>query len=947
MNLGKFWLPFALCLSSVPTLFYGQAADNTTPCPAAPAVLKTAGANIFDDQQEQYLGDAIAEWMEPDLKLVKSSSENDYLTAIGQKLLAALPPTGEHFQFRLYESGELNAFSVAGGRVYISTKLVAAAKTEDDIAGVVAHELGHLLTHQVAVEMTVAHRRNLGVTSVSDRADVFARFHQLLATQPPKGHPSDDSKAEDRNQDIADQIAIYAMMRAGYQPRAFATFFDMLSDNHGKTGGALSDFFGITKADSKRYRAALKLVATIPPHCVAPSATSASAFAAWRQTVIEHKSAEPATQSAEEKIVILDPPLRAELDRIRFSPDGKYILAQDESTVFISSVSPLKFIFKIDAPDAMSARFTPDSQRVVFHNSALRVEEWSITDQKRLSVHEVVFPKGCQQTALAPDGKLLLCAGIEIAGDFPKVYLDLINVETGSHVYENHSFYAPGMMGSESEFWQLYYESLVGGDVVETAFSGNGRYLLVSTGSSTMAYDCFEHHPVGLGGNLQHLYQIPFAFVGSDRVALQNYLEPMKSSIYAFPSGAKVQLFSMGREYLESVTQGDAVILRPLKDYAAGLVDLHTNKFLLVSKADPLDFYGQVSATESGKGGIELHPLSGAVQELDLPQSALGSLTTSAISPDGKYLVVSGRTRSAAWELATGKRVYLIRPVSGAWIDTSNQLYASYPKFRGADAIMGRFDLEKRDAQALSFTLPEHAWQIGDLIVQYKPGKNKSIDRNAVLEIRNVKDNAILWSRNYPQETPATWATSSDSSMILAWDLGSAGARDELKNLPALAPQVAALKDKKKGLLLEVVDKHTGQPIHQLVVPDRDLSKGWADTRRGRAMGDYVLVRGELDNTVIYRVSDGARIGEVFGSPMAQNSELHLFCVRNRENELVIYDAATAKEQRHYNFDSPVRLVAFRPSEHSVLVLTADQKVHRLPFDSAPESATQVAGTTK
>src|SRR5271170_2561358 len=123
MNVRRLIFSAVLCSICLPAVCFSQAPNDATPCPAAPAILNSSGKNIFNDQQEQYLGDAIAEWIEPDLKLIPHSGENDYLAGIGQKLLAALPLSGIHFQFRLYDSGELNAFSVAGGRVYISRKL--------------------------------------------------------------------------------------------------------------------------------------------------------------------------------------------------------------------------------------------------------------------------------------------------------------------------------------------------------------------------------------------------------------------------------------------------------------------------------------------------------------------------------------------------------------------------------------------------------------------------------------------------------------------------------------------------------------------------------------------------------------------------------------------------------------------------------------------------------
>jgi hypothetical protein len=56
-----------------------------------------------------------------------------------------------------------------------------------------------------------------------------------------------------------------------------------------------------------------------------------------------------------------------DLERLRFSRDGKSILAQDESSVFVMSRDPLKILFRFDATDSMPAEFSPDSQHIVFH----------------------------------------------------------------------------------------------------------------------------------------------------------------------------------------------------------------------------------------------------------------------------------------------------------------------------------------------------------------------------------------------------------------------------------------------------------------------------------------------------------------------------------------------------------------------------------------------------
>jgi len=131
-------------------------------CPAPPSVLKSTQPNIFSEQQEQWLGDAMAERLAGMYTPVKDAAQNAYLDKIGSRLLAVLPPTQIKFRFELVESSEINGFSLAGGRVYLTRKLVANARSEDEVAGVIAHEMGHILSHQFAIETTADLKKLLG-----------------------------------------------------------------------------------------------------------------------------------------------------------------------------------------------------------------------------------------------------------------------------------------------------------------------------------------------------------------------------------------------------------------------------------------------------------------------------------------------------------------------------------------------------------------------------------------------------------------------------------------------------------------------------------------------------------------------------------------------------------------------------------------------------------------
>src|SRR5215472_16574478 len=94
---NRFIPAFLLCL------LLPHAAHPQTPAPSPcdldqPPVV-AAGASIFTDAQEQDLGDALAEYVESDMRIAPPAAD-DQLTRIGERLLAGLPSTGVHYRFR-------------------------------------------------------------------------------------------------------------------------------------------------------------------------------------------------------------------------------------------------------------------------------------------------------------------------------------------------------------------------------------------------------------------------------------------------------------------------------------------------------------------------------------------------------------------------------------------------------------------------------------------------------------------------------------------------------------------------------------------------------------------------------------------------------------------------------------------------------------------------------
>jgi len=312
----------ALLSASLTFLAIAQA-QSTSPCSIAQSQTAITAPNIFNDHAEQDLGDALAEMVEANYRIAKPLAD-DQLTRIGEKLLKYMPAGSIHYTFRVYDSGEINAFAIAGGRVYISRKMLAAVKNEDELAGVVAHELGHLVTHQTAIELTRVFRIRLGITQVGDRADVFARVHQMESTAAKAKEIEGD---EESQQLVADRISFYALVQAGYAPESFVNFLDISMANKGKTGSWITDLFGLTRGASQRYREARKLLAELPAGCKGRKPSASETFLQWKEAAASERVQLVAQGIEDDRPLPLQPPLRSSYWNIHFSPNGKYVLA--------------------------------------------------------------------------------------------------------------------------------------------------------------------------------------------------------------------------------------------------------------------------------------------------------------------------------------------------------------------------------------------------------------------------------------------------------------------------------------------------------------------------------------------------------------------------------------------------------------------------------------------
>jgi WD40 repeat protein len=900
-------------------------------CPPPPALSAPAAPNIFNAQQELDLGDVEAEWLEKNFRVIHDDELADHLNVIANRILAQLPPTQLKFRVILINSPIVNSFSVGAGRIYVTRKMVAFLRNDDELAGMLGHEMGHILTHQNAIEMTRTFHDILGVNSVGDRKDIFEKFNRMLDTiARDRGvlvkTAERQQREEEPHQYEADRVALYAAAAAGFSPQAFVEFYDRLALTQGKTGNLLTDLFQVTKPGEKRLREIHKSESLLPASCreIAPAAPSAE-FLAWQSEVIAYSvlgHREHLVGALSKKP--LNPPLRTDIRNLKFSPNGEYSLAQDDASIFVFANDPFAFLFRIAGGESHEAQFSPDSQKILLLTRGLRIEEWSIDDQERTNVHEMALPEGCTQSSLSHDGKLLACVTHQL--DF-----SLLDVQLGNVLFTKKAYFEPDLYGPLGEYFRqvtLILAESSDARWIHMAFSPDDHYFAATGSRKAIAVDVTTHTQIPLHGALGDMLKETFAFLGPDRVIVQNHSDPKNSALIEFSTGKVLERIPINpRQDMEAPTRGEYVILKPVKDAQVGVLDLQSQNFVISSKkSSAIDVFDGDVLTQraSGEVGIFDLPTHKSKGEAELPKSSLGALRAVAVSPDLRWLAVSGTSRGAVWDLSSSKRLYYTRGFRGAYFDGDHAFYADFPKEDPQERSIARADLT-REAMAAGTPIEEKAaaWQSGQfLILRKAAGKANSLARDITLDVQDVRDGHTLWSRTFPKEAPFIAVTQPTALMVLQWRVEAAAAKDEIKDTAALQSRFAGMRDHQGAYLVEVLDAATGKLRGQLLI---DTGKGSFKVTATFAEGDWVLVTDNENRTRAYALSTGEQKAIFFGSHSALSTAAGLAVVENQSGQLDVYDLKSFDKRTQLSFPYHIATCAFSADGKHLFILTANQ----------------------
>ncbi len=211
---------------SLALFFTTNLVANTLPDLGSPDLVK------YDAQTEIKLGKAFLTALHKHHPVISDLEILNYVRNIGHKI-SSKTGNKRHFKFYVIDNSGINAFAGPNGIIGIHTGLIMAAKTEDELAAVIAHEIAHVTQNHLSRRFN--YQQNL---SASNIASIIAAI--LIGSQDPNagmavfmGGASINIQQQLRNSRIheyeADYFGIKYLADAGYNPFAMADFFGRLS----------------------------------------------------------------------------------------------------------------------------------------------------------------------------------------------------------------------------------------------------------------------------------------------------------------------------------------------------------------------------------------------------------------------------------------------------------------------------------------------------------------------------------------------------------------------------------------------------------------------------------------------------------------------------------------------------------------------------------------------
>ena len=201
----------------------------------------TPPTNKYTPAQDVQLGREAAAQAEQQFPVLRDDGVTSYVADVGRRLVNMIPAEIQHpefqYSFKVVNVRELNAFALPGGPMYVNRGMIEAAKTEGEVAGVMAHELSHVALRHGTAQASKATKYQIGAMAGQVLGAIIGgNVGSVVAQGSQFGLGAAFMRFGREYERQADIQGAQIMARAGYDPRDMANMFKTLEAEGGGAG---------------------------------------------------------------------------------------------------------------------------------------------------------------------------------------------------------------------------------------------------------------------------------------------------------------------------------------------------------------------------------------------------------------------------------------------------------------------------------------------------------------------------------------------------------------------------------------------------------------------------------------------------------------------------------------------------------------------------------------
>jgi len=253
-------------------------------------------------------------------------------------------------------------------------------------------------------------------------------------------------------------------------------------------------------------------------------------------------------------------------------------------------------------------------------------------------------------------------------------------------------------------------------------------------------------------------------------------------------------------------------------------------------------------------------------------------------------------------------------------------LYADFPKFEETKRTIVKMDGAAGRTDAGRILEDEtYARQVGRYLVVRKPAKKGgSHSKNITLEIQDVSNGDVIWSRQISGDAPGAFIEEHSGILALASGTAESELKEEDKNAIELPTRFEDLTAKTSNYRIEAVELKSGKVLGTVIINSGKLS---FSIRSLSMTANYLAISDSENRVLLYSIRNGQQIGRVFGGPAAL-SQAGTIAVATQNGKLELYSCDNLHKITDYSFATSIVYSQFNKAGDRLLVFTSDQTVY-------------------